>query len=553
VVRVAILNIATILLLTGVGVGCAQERAEAPAQGRRLTILATNDFHGAFHEERTRDGVAVGGAAALAATIDGVRGDVGADRVLLVDGGDLFQGTPLVNATEGMASVELFNRLGYDAVAIGNHEFDYRGPPNDLRAPLEAAAAAASFPFLSANTFHDDGRPFVSKGIRGSVILERGGIKVGLLGLTTETTRTSTHPKNVIGLTFAPAHEIAEEVAAQLRAAGAEVVIALAHVTGSCAEERHPGIDDPPRCTLTPSELKKLTMLPPGTLDVIVAGHQNQVMHHRYGSTFVMEQAFNGRRVGRLDLVLGPDGVDLVASKIHPPIRVEGAPREPLCGDLGPGADAKPKGSGPLDAWLAEREAALGLGRCARVGCLARGAERSRETQSTAGTLVAGAILGSWDADVAFQNGGGIRTGLAPGPVYAPDLFRMLPFENTVVRMDLSGAQLREILRMGTSGDGPAVQVAGLDYGWDDQRRGDRLCWVRVGGEPLEATRRYRVLMNDYMAAGGLHLPGIADLPREEGARLRDALGDALRAAGDACLDPREPAASQVAFRTSCP
>jgi len=176
VVRVAILNIATILLLTGVGVGCAQERAEAPAQGRRLTILATNDFHGAFHEERTRDGVAVGGAAALAATIDGVRGDVGADRVLLVDGGDLFQGTPLVNATEGMASVELFNRLGYDAVAIGNHEFDYRGPPNDLRAPLEAAAAAASFPFLSANTFHDDGRPFVSKGIRGSVILERGGI-----------------------------------------------------------------------------------------------------------------------------------------------------------------------------------------------------------------------------------------------------------------------------------------------------------------------------------------------------------------------------------------
>ncbi len=554
-VRAGIPHIGSILLVLGCASGCPRAPVDPAPQARRITILATNDFHGAFHEERRDDGTAVGGAGALAAAIEAVRAEVGADRTLLVDGGDLFQGTPLVNATQGLASVELFNRLKYDAVAVGNHEFDYRGPPGDLRAPLEAAAAAATFPFLTANTVHEaDRTPFTAPGIQGSLIVERGGIRIGLLGLTTESTRTSTHPENVVGLRFEPVHEVAVEVAADLRTRGAEVVIALAHVTGSCAEPPARGVDDPPRCTLTSSELEKLTRLPAGTLDVIVAGHQNQVMHHRYGSVFVMEQAFNGRRLGRLDLVLGEGGVDLERSRVHPPIRVEGAAREPECGDLGPEGGSTASGSfGDIDRWLAAREAELGLGRCDVVGCLARPASLDRETQSAAGTFVAEALLRAWEADVALQNGGGIRAPLPAGPVTAPALFRMLPFENTLVRMELSGAQLKQILRLGTSGGGPPMQVAGLDYGWDSERRGNRLCWVRVGGEPLDAERRYRVLMNDYMAAGGLDFPGIAQLPREEGPRLRDVVRDALREAGDRCLDPGEPAASQVAFRTSCP
>ena len=91
-----------------------------------------------------------------------------------------------------------------------------------------------------------------------------------------------------------------------------------------------------------------------------------------------------------------------------------------------------------------------------------------------------------------------------------------------------------------------------MSYGWDSERKGDRLCWVQVGDEPLEVQRTYRVLMNDYMAAGGLELPGIANVVQEEGARLRDIVGAALRAAGDACLDPGSPPPNQTAFRTSC-
>lgn len=537
--------IPVILVALGVATGCPGDTKDGGPTLRHVTILATNDFHGAFHEE-VIDGVAHGGAEALAETIADARSD--SKHVLLVDGGDLFQGTPLVNATEGMASVELFNRLGYDAVAVGNHEFDYRGPKDDLRAPLKAAAAAATFPFLTANTFHDDGSAFLAPGIRRSVIIERGGVQIGVMGLTTVTTRTSTHPANVVGLTFAPVQDVAVEVAADLRARGAEVVIALAHVSGACGEERHPGVTDPPRCTLNASELKQLTLLPAGTLDVIVAGHQNQWIHHRYGSTFVMEQGFNGRSLGRLDLVVGPDGVDLARSSIRPPIAVGGTPREASCE-----GERRAPASGSITAWVASREAEFKLGRCAKVGCLSSPAVRSRETQGSAGTLVASAILESMDADVALQNGGGIRIDLPAGPVYAPDLVRILPFENTVVRMDLSGAQLRHILRLGTSGKGPAMQVAGLDYGWDSEARGDRLCWVRVGGEPLDAQRRYRVLMNDYMAAGGLDFPAIKDLPREEGPRLRDVLGSALGTAGDRCLNPAAPRPAQIAFRTSCP
>jgi 5'-nucleotidase len=533
-----------------IGWGCPGADAPTPRPAdRRVTILATNDFHGAFHEERLDAETAVGGAVALAATIGRVRKAVGPENMLLLDGGDLFQGTALVNATEGLASVELFGRLGYDAVAVGNHEFDYRGPPNDLRAPLKAAAAAAKFPFLTGNTFlAGSDQRFAAPGIQATTMLVRGGIKIGIMGLTTTTTATSTHPKNVVGLTFAPVHVVAEELSAELRAAGAEVVIAVAHVTGSCESPRTRGVPDAPSCTLKPSELKQLTALPPGTLDVIVAGHQNQWIHQAYGSTFVMEQLHSGRAVGRLDLVVGPDGVRVDRSTIHAPIEVKHSPREPTCGDPTPISDY-----GPLDEWLAGREAGLSLERCDRIGCLRRAADRSRETQSAAGTLVATALLDAWDADVALQNAGGLRIDLAEGPVYAPDLFRFLPFENTVVRMEMSGARLRNILRLGTSGEGEPIQVAGISYGWDSERKGDRLCWVRVGDEPLYVQRRYRVLMNDYMAAGGLDIPGIADFPREEGPRLRDVVGDALRVAGDACVDPGVPSPSQTAFRTSCP
>ncbi len=545
-----------LILAFGLGLACGGPGAAPESEDalRHLTVLATNDFHGAFHEERLDDGSAVGGAAALAAAIEGVRGEVGRDRVLLVDGGDLFQGTPLVNATRGLASVELFGKLGYDAVAVGNHEFDYRGPVGDLQGPLKAAAAAAAFPFLTGNTVDAaSGKAFEAPGIRRTVLLERGGIRIGLMGLTTATTPTTTHPKNVTNLRFEPVHEVAIELAAELRSAGAEVVIALAHVTGSCEEGRTPGIPDPPRCTLLPSELKQLVMLPEGTLDVVVAGHQNQWIHHRYGSTYVLEQGFNGRALGRLDLVVGPDGVDLAASKVHPPIDVKHAPREPLCGDLGPEGSTKRGEFGPIDEWLGAREAEVSLGRCKRVGCLARPLQRSRESQSGAGTLVAESLLEAWPADVALQNAGGLRTDLPAGPVRAPDLFRFLPFENTVVRMDLTGAQLRRILQTGTDAKAARIQIAGMSYGWDPERKGDRLCWVRVGDEPLDVERRYTVLMNDYMASGGLDLPGIARIPVEEGPRLRDVVRDAFHAAGAACLDPLVPSPIQTAFRTACP
>ena len=524
---------------------------------RRFTILATNDFHGAFHEEVLADGTAIGGVAALTDTIEGLRSEVGADRTLLVDGGDLFQGTPLVNATQGLASVELFNRLGYAAVAVGNHEFDYRGPPGDLQGPLKAAAAVASFPFLTGNTFvaapGDLGRPaFVAPGIQRTAIVERGGVTIGLMGLTTATTRTTTHPKNVAGLVFEEVSAVARELSTELRAAGAEVVIALAHVTGSCTEQRAPGVPDPPHCVLVDSELKQLTSLPPGTLDVIVAGHQNQWIHHRYGETFVLEQGWNGRAVGRLDVVVGPAGVDVERSRVHVPIETTHPPREPACGELGPKGGSAPSSYGPVDEWLAGREAGLSLGRCDRVGCLIRAADRSRTGQSAAGTLVTAAMLGAWDADVAVQNGGGLRTDLPGGPVYAPDLFRFLPFENAVVRMELSGARLRQLLVLGTNGKSEPLQVAGMSYGWDPERTGDRICWVRVGDQPLDVEGTYRVLMNDYMAAGGVPLDGIETFPVEEGPRLRDVVGAALRSA-PACLDPGVPSPTQTAFRTSCP
>ena len=231
---------------------CASHRAarrpshRAPARVV-ISLVGTNDLHGRMAMLPWLGG--------HLANLRRARSADGA--VLLVDAGDLFQGTLASNLTEGAAVVRAYNALGYAAAAIGNHEFDYgpagelgfpRGPSDDPRGALRARAREASFPFLAANIVEaSSGSAPRWDNVSPDLLTTVAGVRVGLVGVSTEATPTTTLAVNFRGLAMRPLAEAVSERAASLRSRGAAVVVVLAHAGGGCRRFDQPAdLSTPP-------------------------------------------------------------------------------------------------------------------------------------------------------------------------------------------------------------------------------------------------------------------------------------------------------------------
>lgn len=521
---------------------------ERAPQQRIVHIAALNDFHGGLYEQPKykTPGRALGGLPWLAGAIDTLRAEH--PDLLVLDGGDVFQGSWPVNATKGRGAVEAFNLMGVDAAAVGNHEFDYGGIPggHPLRGALEAGGKLATYDWLAANIREEDGSLWQPEGFAPWSIIERGGVKVGIIGLSTQDTPQTTLFANVADLTFEDVVETVRNTAPVVREAGAEVVVAVGHLTGKCAPVAY---DDPGEpCTPNGEVGRLLTELEPGTLDVLVAGHAHTLLHHRVGDTFVLEQRAYGHAIGRLDLVVGPDGVDLDASTLHPAWFLEHDPVDPGCTDA-------PFPTDPIDVGgrsLAPNTDAIALvdrleeeagSLCDEVGCTTTDMGRDRQGESAVGDLVADAMLTAMDGvDIAITNSGGLRANLPSGTIRREHLQAVMPFDNRLVRVEMTGAQLDRMLHIGSSGAHGILQVAGMTYGFDPTATegtdlngdGDVEAWetlrlcdsITIGGEPMDPAKTYQVVTTDFLYGGGDHL-GLAfeGIPvAEEGPLLRDAL-----------------------------
>lgn len=547
--------------------GCAPD---GPAPPVTLTLVAMNDFHGALYETPIRkvEGRAHGGLPWLVSAVQALRAE---DPDLLVfDGGDLFQGSWPVNASKGMGSIEALNMVGLDAAAVGNHEFDYGGIEggHPLRGALERAAKAADFAWLTANVRTQDGERWQPEGIAPWTVLERKGVKIGVFGLTTVDTPETTLKKNVADLSFTDPAIAAEEAIAALRAEGAQVIVGLGHVTGSCDP---PDYGTPPPPGDPGGELGKLLdALEPGSIDVFVAGHMHTLMAHRWRNTIVLEARSRGHALNRVHLVVGPDGVDREASTIDTPWMLEHDAVDPGCTDspfptaaLDVGGRSLTPSPPALD--LIERLEADAGSLCDPAGCMATALSRSRGGESGVGDFVADALLAAFPtADVAVQNSGGLRADLPAGPLIREHLQQVMPFENRLLMVEMTGTQLRRMFRLGSSGGHGILQVAGATYRFDPERttgddldgdgavaawERDRLCEVQVAGAPLEPERTYRVITSDFLYGGGDHMgPAYADTEViEQGPLLRDALvayleeQEACVGSASALPDPDKP------------
>lgn len=535
--------------------------AAPPPEPIRLTVVGTNDVHGwvAPHRTSLKGGLEVreGGAATFAGYVARLRAD-NPGGVVLLDGGDMFQGTLVSNLGEGAVVIDVYNHLGYTAACVGNHEFDY-GPVGPSPVPRKAGEdplgalkeriKQARFPILSANTREAaTGQRPAWLGNDGTHLVTMNGVKVGIIGLTTPSTPETTNPTNVVSLRFEPLTPAILEGARSLRERGAEVVLGVAHAGGRCPKLDNPR--DMSSCELNNGEIYSvLEPLPPGTLDALVAGHTHQVMGHFIHGVPVIETNGLGRMFGYIELFVDP-----VSRKVLPErTRIQAA--IPLCVQVDQasgscdgrklrdqaevklvpatflGAPVVPDAAvetliAPALAHV-EQEQRRELGVTVPVAL-----KRDYNAESPIGSMLADSLRAAASADVAMMNPGGLRADLDAGPLTFGDIYEVLPFDNTVSLVSMTGEELQRLLQLVFSGRG-VFQVSGLKVSLAKCPGPQRFQGATLAnGKPLQPGKLYRVAMPDFLARGGDGLgvvletlpPGRIDLGLARPANVRDEL-----------------------------
>jgi 5'-nucleotidase len=519
----------------------------APAAPVHIVLVGTTDVHGWFagHNDTLKDGTVNhwGGLAILKSYVDALRAANGGN-VVLVDSGDLFQGTLESNIFEGEPVVKGYNALGYAAAAVGNHEFDYgpvgpdavvTKPGQDPLGALKHNASMMNFPMLSAN-MTEKGSGATPAWVHRSTMVTVAGVKIGIIGLSTPDTPNVTMPANVAALDFNAPVPAAVKEAADLRARGADMVIVIAHMGGRCSDLND--VHDVASCEPGHEVMQFLQALPKGTIDAYFAGHtHSQIRQYIEGVPTVQSLAYS-REFSTLDAWIDPAQ--------HRVTRTEMRPLTMLCTAVYAGTETcdpkQAKGATQfvprvfegktiapdpqLAALFAPYLAKVAEKRNEPVGIRTTAAiPRSYFGEAPLGDLLADLMRSGTGADIAIINSGGIRAELPAGDLRYSDVFEVSPFDNFPAVVTLTGAQVAEMLRLTANGEHGILQVSGLKYTYDAAKDADKPAAQRQrvisvtlpDGTPIDPAAKYKVVMPDFLAVGGDGLmPVMQDVPKSE-------------------------------------
>ena len=484
----------TILLAIAVLASCS-----APTEFV-ITVIGTNDVHGQLTQSEER-----GGLVTMSGYVNAVRDarEFDGGGVLLIDAGDMWQGTLESNLSEGAAMVSAYNALGYAAAAIGNHEFDFGPigpraiPATDEDDPVEALkqrAMEANFPLLAANLIDADTGVRVDwQNVHPSVLVDVNGVKVGIVGVTTSNALRRTIAANVRELRIAPLVPAITEQANKLRKEGAKLIIVTAHAGGMCTE-----FDDPNNlssCVGTSEIFEVARALPAGLVDHIIAGHVHQGVAHIVNGIAITSSYSNTRAFSRVDFSVDRSSGNVTSKRVYPPHPVvPGAEYEGQV--VRPNADVVRIADRAMQLAKDQKEAKLGI-------FLETPFTLSGNPESTLGNLFTDALLEASDVDVVIHNvAGGLRQNLPAGELTFGDVYQLSPFENRLVILNLSGAQLRQIIaeqihrriRIGFSGMRVAVACNSTDMS---------VAMHFADGREISDSDSVTVAVNDYIALGG--------------------------------------------------
>jgi 2',3'-cyclic-nucleotide 2'-phosphodiesterase (5'-nucleotidase family) len=503
----------------------------APPSKVTISVVGTSDLHGHI--------AALPRFAGYLENLRKVRKETGG-AVVLLDAGDMFQGTLESNLAEGAPVVRAYNALGYSAAAIGNHEFDFGpagpapspvGPNDDPRGALKARAAEAKFPFLAANVVdHKTGKPVAWPNFKPSTIIDAAGIRIGLVGGVTTATPHSALPANVAGLDFPPLATTFAREARSLRARGAKIVIVVVHEGGACTDFATP--DKLDSCDANSEIFAIARALPKGAVDAIVAGHTHQAVAQRVGGVPIIQSYSNGRAFGRVDLTVDRESGKVVASHLEAPHDICQAGEAESCwtGDYE---------GGPVR----ESEEVLRLNAPAFAAAQEKGNEslnvqvlrrlpHNRKQETALGNLLADLMRAARPSDVAMINGGGMRAALPAGPLTYGRLYETFPFDNAFASLHLPAGEFRRLLARSLGHAVSQVSLSGLRVRATCATGGLEVTLTRPDGSLIRDEEMLSVITTDFLATGGDGFFAGAKANYEIGLPIRDAMAEALRQRG---------------------
>ncbi|MCX5812817.1 MAG: 5'-nucleotidase C-terminal domain-containing protein [Proteobacteria bacterium] len=431
-----------------------------------IRLLYINDFHGFAQTYKPYGSDEYAGGIAYLAWLAGqLRKE---KPTLFLAAGDMIQGNNWANLFQGKSVIELMNEMKFDAMVVGNHEFDFG--QKALRERIEEA----KFPVLGANVETDRQSPVKVElpTLQPYVLKELNNIKIAIIGITTEEMPIVTHPKNVTGLKFLSQVGTAEKYVKELRNK-VDLIVVLSHIGYHQDMVLAERVKD---------------------IDIIVGGHSHTKVERPalVGKTVILQAWEHAKVLGVLDVTVTDGKMTGVKNKL-----VDIKPTQLNKDDTV--ASIVDKYSNKVGALLQEviGETEVDLDR-----------KNVRSAETNFGNFVADIIRQTSGAQTAIINGGSIRTSIKKGVITADDIYTALPFDNYIIAFTLTGKQIRETLEYAISsikeGGGRFPQLSGITFSYvDSEDNPPKIKDIFIAGMPLEPDKHYTVGTNDFLAAGG--------------------------------------------------
>jgi len=484
----------------------------------RLHLLWTNDMHGHIAPEPARFmnpefPPPLGGGPSAANYIKEVRAraEAAGEEVLLVDVGDMFQGTPIGNKTKGEAVIMYYNAIGYDFAVPGNHDFDMG------RENTERLANMSNFPWIAANLREKaTGEPV--SWVQPTLMLEFQGVKIGVVG-----TAAMSFPEHIKGLDFLNMPETVAEYRDKLLEDGADIIFLAIHeglpydpkegwkkIAGGTETETDQELEGTygSNYSYGGMNLMELVHEVPG-IDFAVGGHTHRGYHEPWidpvNHTMCFESFGNGSSLGHAVLLIDRKTGELVGyEKSHDRGTLITLFEDEIWPDQEIAAVIRP--------YHEQAEAELNK----VIGTSAVSMVRGSPT-SPLGAMVADAMREYFDADFSFQNLGGIRANIAAGDVTSRDIFSVLPFGNELVEVRMDGRMVRRIIERKLAGNSGGIIISGVKMEYDTSRPDyDRVVTLEFDGEPWDPDRIYKVIVTNFLMEGNSGLHFLTAIPPED-------------------------------------
>jgi 2',3'-cyclic-nucleotide 2'-phosphodiesterase (5'-nucleotidase family) len=470
------LTVAMLFTLTLVLVTLPQGAESKPQSTIEMQILGLNETHGQLVPLSSGD-TQLGGAGALATYLE--QEEAENPNTLILDSGDFMQGPPISSFSEGECTVDVFNEIGVDAVAVGNHEFDWG------QDTLQERIAQADFPLL-ANNIVEEATGETPEYLAPYEVFNLEGVNVGVIGVGNPDTENVSLPSNIEGLSFYNPEQTAEtleESVAELQRQGVETIVVTAHM-GLVSETEGPLAD----------MLNLLSDETAEAIDFVLAGHIPLEFSTEINGIPVIQPLGNTRGYADVTLTIDQDTGDVV----HFEAETDTVETQDVKAD--------PKVRKIVKRCAREVQQVLGEVVGEAASPITRGAGETEMGNFVTDAMRDYALHFDPGVDFAFTHSGGMRADIDQGPITLEEIYTVLPFNNTIVLMDLTGAQVIQVLEEGAGHPRyGTVQVSGLEWTYNASALfGSRVTSVTLpDGTPIDPNATYTIATNNFMAEGG--------------------------------------------------